>query len=171
MKNNEHVDVLIMCALKDEFEQLLNIDDGIKSPGWQKKDHSSGYVVADATFLTPDTLNLSIRATWSPFMGREEASVLTHKMLEDSTYRCLAMTGICAGRRGKVELGDVIFADRMWSYDSGKITLENGKEVFQGDQLQYRPKGMLVQRMQDLKIDTTTWPIQRPKLTLEFQEK
>ncbi|MEM9494206.1 MAG: hypothetical protein AAGC55_33985, partial [Myxococcota bacterium] len=55
------------------------------------------------------------------------------------------MSGICAGRRGKVALGDVIFANRLWSYDAGKQT-----DRFQGDPLQYRPQRGWVQRMQSL---------------------
>ena len=33
------------------------------------------------------------------------------------------MCGVCAGRRGDVFLGDVIVADRVFSYDHGKIIL------------------------------------------------
>ena len=62
------------------------------------------------------------------------------------------MSGICAGRRGKVNLGDVIFADRLWSYDAGKVEKEDGKDRFQGDMLQFRPDPVWVQRMQAVTI-------------------
>jgi nucleoside phosphorylase len=42
------------------------------------------------------------------------------------------MCGVCAGRRGKVGLGDVIFADRLWTYDTGATVVEldeHGKDV------------------------------------------
>jgi len=34
---------------------------------------------------------------------------------------CLAMCGVCAGRPGAVNLGDVIIADKVWKYDQGAI--------------------------------------------------
>ena len=85
-------------------------------------------------------------------------------MSSEADVRCIAMTGICAGRRGDVSLGDVIFADRLWSYDAGKKSVKSGVERFQGDQIQYSIPKTIHQRMQDLKIDETSWPIQRPEL-------
>ena len=81
------------------------------------------------------------------------------------------MSGICAGRRGKVELGDVIFAERLWSYDAGKSVLEDGREVFQGDMLQYRPPEKWVQHMQNIEIPASAqWLKERPLLPFEHQE-
>ncbi len=170
MAYSEHIDVLIICALKDEFDQLLSVNEGIETK-WKQSSHPSGRIVADAVFKTFEgSPPLTVRITWNTFMGREEASAVAHQMLRNTKYNCIAMTGICAGRRGKVELGDVIFADRLWSYDAGKVTIENGKEVFEGDMIQYRPKSVLVQRMQNLTLDINSWPLPRPDLTLEYQE-
>lgn len=169
LKDKKKIDVLIVCALKDEFDQLL-VDGKSTFSGWEVKTLSNGRLIADALLLTSSSRHLSVRATWCSFMGREEASALTFQMLTETDFGCLAMTGICAGRRGKVELGDVVFADRLWSYDAGKIIKENGREVFQGDMLQYRPSNLLVQRMQNLTVDVLSWPIQRPEVTLEHQE-
>lgn len=35
--------------------------------------------------------------------------------------RCVAMCGVCAGRRDKVALGDVVAADRVYYHDTGKL--------------------------------------------------
>ena len=41
------------------------------------------------------------------------------------------MCGICAGRRGKVFLGDVIVADRVFSYETGKhVSGGDGQDAF-----------------------------------------
>jgi nucleoside phosphorylase len=81
------------------------------------------------------------------------------------------MSGICAGRRGKVELGDVIIAERLWSYDSGKSVIEDGQDVFHGDMLQYRPSEVFVQHMQSLDIPSDApWLTERPRLPFEYQE-
>lgn len=42
--------------------------------------------------------------------------------------RWLAMCGICAGRRGEVSLGDLIVADRVFSYDHGKLIASTGPD-------------------------------------------
>jgi hypothetical protein len=36
-------------------------------------------------------------------------------------------------------LGDVIFADRLWSYDAGKIEKEDARDRFQGDMVHVSP--------------------------------
>ncbi|MFB2653714.1 5'-methylthioadenosine/S-adenosylhomocysteine nucleosidase family protein [Shewanella seohaensis] len=170
MSGKEQIDVLVICALKDEFEQVLQIEHGICSSGWEQKALDRGWLVADARFLGKDNAEISVRVTWSAYMGREEAGALVHSMLSEADFKCIAMTGICAGRRGKVSLGDVIFAERLWSYDAGKLVKEGEQEVFQGDMLQYRPGTEIVQRMQNLAVDSSAWPIPRPKYPLENQE-
>lgn len=170
MAEKEQIDVLIVCALKDEFQQVLQIKEGICSAGWVDKTLANGRLAADARFVGRDKVEISVRVTWSSYMGREEASALVHSMLSEADFKCIAMTGICAGRRGKVSLGDVIFAERLWSYDAGKLIKEGDIEVFQGDMLQYRPETEIVQRMQNLSVDISAWPITRPKYPLENQE-
>lgn len=52
--------------------------------------------------------------------------------------RLVIMTGTCAGDRKKVELGDIIVADRTFQYDTGKITLdEKGHKVHTHDIIAY----------------------------------
>ncbi len=81
------------------------------------------------------------------------------------------MSGICAGRRGKVALGDVVFADRLYSYDAGKITVKDGKRTFQGDPNKTGPSVTWVQRMHKARATPPgDWIALRPKLTLEEQE-
>jgi nucleoside phosphorylase len=114
---------------------------------------------------------LLIRATWANHMGREQAQAVASALIQAHPARCLAMSGICAGRRGKVSLGDVIFADRLWSYDVGKIEKEDGKDRFLGDIMQFRPDPAWVQRMQAVSIPSdAAWLAARPRLSLEQQE-
>ena len=170
LEHKKKRDVLIVCALLDEFKQITSINEGLSEDGWMSKTTTSGWSVADAKFISVNGVDFFIRATWAPNMGREAAAAITHKMLLEMDFVCIAMTGICAGRRGKVELGDVIFADRLWSYDAGKIVKEGQEALFQGDMLQYRPSQSLVQKMQAFEVDDASWPIPRPVLPLELQE-
>lgn len=166
------VDVLLICALKDEYDQVLKVSDCIQAPGWYEHPLASGWLVADAGFTTAGG-TLRIRATHASHMGREQVQAVASKLIHEQPARCIAMSGICAGRRGKVSLGDVIFAERLYSYDAGKVSVENGVEKFQGDPIQYNPSKVSVQRMQHVPIPppSTPWLSSRPRLPLELQEE
>lgn len=162
-------DVLIICALRDEYNALLQTLDG--STSW-KEEFVEGWTIAKTTLASPSGA-LSIMATWQNFMGREQAIAATTSLLqqEKNKIKCICMTGICAGRRGKVHLGDVIFADRLWSYDAGKSVVIEGVEIFQGDQLQFRPNPKILQRMQSFKLEEEKWLELRPTYSLDYQER
>lgn len=165
------VDILLLCALKDEFDEVLAVNSGLVSQGWSKAIDSTGRIIAEAEFMSNDEQRLRIRTTWAGYMGREHVQSLASNIIKNTSIKCLAMSGICAGRRGSVELGDVIFGERLWSYDTGKLIVENGLKVFQGDMLQYRPTEIWVQHMQELKIpDSASWLTERPFLPYENQE-
>ncbi|NNP77820.1 hypothetical protein A7P54_15550 [Acinetobacter sp. Ac_3412] len=162
-------DVLIICALRDEYNALLQTLDGETS--W-KEEIVDGWTIAKTEIESPSGI-LSIMATWQNFMGREQAIAATTSLLqqEKNIVKCICMTGICAGRRGKVHLGDVIFADRLWSYDAGKSVVIDGVESFQGDQLQFRPNPKILQRMQSFSFNEASWLNLRPVYSLDYQEK
>lgn len=164
------IDVLIICALKDEYDQLLNVTDGLLSDGWIKGTDPSGRIIAEASFDNVTELPLTVRATWASHMGREQASALASALIQSNNVRCIAMSGICGGRRGQASLGDVIFADRLWSYDTGKLVVEDGVSKFEGDTLQFHPSNLWVQRMQALSVSIESWSLKRPALPLENQE-
>lgn len=177
MNRHQHtvfaVDILLICALKDEYDQVLKVTDGLQPPRWHEYSLTGGWIVADASFATASGGTLRIRATHASHMGREEAQATASKLIGEQPARCIAMSGICAGRRGKVSLGDVVFAERLWSYDAGKTTEENGEQKFEGDPIQYNPSPVWVQRMQHVPIPqpNTPWLSSRPTMPLEHQEE
>jgi len=84
------------------------------------------------------------------------------------------MVGICAGWREKVFLGDVIVAERVFRYDSGKLkALRNGNirtEEFFHDTRTYNLKPLWVQKAQDFPSDwISTIQTKRP-LSYNYQE-
>ncbi len=120
-------DVLLICAMKDEYDQVLNVSDGLLDPGWQEQTAPDGWRVAVGEFAAASGPPLRIIASHAVHMGREDTSALVARLLHHYPAFCLAMSGVCAGRRGKVCLGDVIFGKQLWSYDAGKTTVENGR--------------------------------------------
>ena len=62
-----------------------------------------------------------------PRPGLIEASVVTASAVERYRPQIVAMTGICAGVEGRVELGQVLVCMTCWEYQIGKYT-EDGFE-------------------------------------------
>ena len=71
-------DVLIICALRDEYKALLQTLDGETS--W-KEEFVDGWTVAKANIESPSG-SLSLMATWQNFMGREQAIAATASLLQ-----------------------------------------------------------------------------------------
>lgn len=162
------VDITVFCALREEYEALLNVKDGISEGGWIES-KESGWSFADAEFISGNS-TISFRATWLHEMGREQAQAVASMVLSKYPTRAVAMCGICAGRRGKVSLGDVIFATSMWSYDVGKFVVEDGKNVFNSKMFQYRLAPNLTQSVLAFKPIIGNWIQLRSTITLEQQE-
>jgi nucleoside phosphorylase len=64
---------------------------------------------------------MQVAAAWIGEMGEAAAAARAAALVNELDPACLAMCGICAGKRGEVSLGDVIVADRVYSYDHGKL--------------------------------------------------
>jgi len=69
-------------------------------------------------------------AAAAPRMGMQASAALAMKMSMTFRPRYLAMTGILAGIRGEVEIGDVLVADPSWDYGSGKHSNREGAAAF-----------------------------------------
>ena len=63
--------------------------------------------------------------------GMAASAALATKLVLNFQPKLLAMTGICAGIKGKTNLGDVIVGDPTWDWGSGKhAESEDGSVVF-----------------------------------------
>ncbi len=115
-----NIDVLVMTALKDELNALCAVE---PVATWTDEKDPSGYPFHHRQFG-----NLRIAAAWVGAMGETASATRTAALVSHLNPTCLAMCGICAGNRKDVSLGDVIVADRMYSYDHGKIvTTKNSR--------------------------------------------
>lgn len=169
--SNAASDVLILCALREEYLEVLNVVEDIIGTGWQSGNTPEGWEFSEAEFKSADSLPLRVVVSYCAFMGREQASATLAHLWNRKPAQCIAMSGICAGRRNKVALGDVVFADRLYSYDAGKVTTQGNSTKFQADPVQTGPTPMLVQRMHAVSaMPPGDWILKRPKLTLEEQE-
>ncbi|MFT3766211.1 MAG: hypothetical protein QM820_11965 [Minicystis sp.] len=113
----ERIDVLIVTAVPEEYEAVIAAGGG--EAAWVTWKASTGLGVAVRGFeVTGGELRIAV--TQALGMGGANAVMASAELIKQHDVQCLAMCGVCAGKRGEVELGDVIVADRVWPYGAGK---------------------------------------------------
>jgi nucleoside phosphorylase len=69
-------------------------------------------------------------ATCATEKGLTGAATATSKLIYAFWPRRVAMVGICAGVRGRTNMGDVVFADPCWDWGSGKLKTVDKQDRF-----------------------------------------
>ncbi|WP_224369092.1 pentapeptide repeat-containing protein [Hyalangium versicolor] len=116
------VDVLIVTALKEELDAVLELEfAGKRRDAWIDARDYSGFRYHHRELPNNYGETLHVAAAWSGSMGENAAAFRAVALIQELDPVCLAMCGICAGRREGTFLGDVIVADRVFSYDHGKL--------------------------------------------------
>jgi nucleoside phosphorylase len=117
-------DVCIFCALAEEAKAVIAIFSrrcGVEfEPGRQR----TGRAYQQTTITNKGGEPLTVLLSWPPAYGPLEAALFIRPVLEEFRPRFAAMTGICAGDKRKVKLGDIVVAERAFTYDSGKVVLD-----------------------------------------------
>jgi nucleoside phosphorylase/tetratricopeptide (TPR) repeat protein len=167
-------DALIVTAIKEEFDAVLGVDnEAVAGSRWDERVGPHGLVIAIREFQTSSKVPLRIAVTQAPEMGQAAAVATATSLLPSLRSQCLAMCGVCAGYRGKVGLGDVIIADRLWTYDVGKIervTVDGDEhEEFYADTKTYNLSPPWKQQAERLAVPLGEWLQCRPP-TLQTQE-
>ncbi|TAK61932.1 hypothetical protein [Methylobacter sp.] len=120
------VDLAIICALeKPELEEVLKLP-------WN---WSSPRPLDDITFVRDgyfevDQRKITICATFAPRMGMISTALQSATLISQLRPRLIAMCGICAGVKGKVNYGDVLLADPAWDFQSGKRNRDKENSQF-----------------------------------------
>lgn len=113
-----NVDVVIVCALPSpELEQVLKLPWSWCTTPTMLPDAT---FVHHGSFVTHDGQRYTVAAAHASRMGMVSSALLSASLIQHLRPRVIAMTGICAGVRGKVDLGDVLLADPSWDFQSGK---------------------------------------------------
>ena len=162
--HNTAVDVVIFTALKMEFDALIEVGGGEEA--WTKildKDGFTKYFTRN--FKNNKGTIFKVATMWSDAMGSTKAAVWATELTKELSPRCLAMCGICAGRREEVSLGDVLVADRLFRYDAGKI---EGKNFF-GDLTTFNLKPRWKKSVQEIKDNWTPDFIKDRPISVDYQ--
>ncbi|MFY0567443.1 tetratricopeptide repeat protein [Archangium lansingense] len=137
------VDVLVITALQEEFDAVLRVEEGaLPGSTWVVRPGPTTLDVAFRSFQAAGGGVLHVAVARAVMMGGVATASAAAALVQHYRPLCLAMCGVCAGRKGAVEQGDVIIANRLWDYDVGKLTAEideSGKRVehFEGEALSY----------------------------------
>jgi nucleoside phosphorylase/CheY-like chemotaxis protein len=68
---------------------------------------------------------LDVVAVAAPRMGMPAATATASKLIHTFRPRVVVVGGICAGVRGKVDIGDILVADPCWDWGSGKWIVDH----------------------------------------------
>jgi tetratricopeptide (TPR) repeat protein/nucleoside phosphorylase len=140
-------DVCIVCALPEEARAFLEVVqrqcDNPPEEGISPRYH---YSYRFATIKNDKDEPLNLHLSWLPRYGPQEMTLHLSRVLEEYQPRMAGMTGICAGDASRVQLGDLVVAERTFTYDNGKYTLdEQGRRVHEHDTLTYQLDANLLQ--------------------------
>ena len=130
--DKENYDVLIVCALPEERDRLFDAfsvaeEDRRKIIQSFRSDYN--FIYQKFSYA-----GFNIAIVTQNAMGMATATSLTTRAILAMKPKIVAMTGICAGRKGKVQLGDIIVADQIFDYTAGKnilIALHHAPCLFQ----------------------------------------
>lgn len=115
-EQGERIDLAIICALASpEQKEVLKL-----AWNWSPPRPIDDLVFVHDGYVEVGGRRFTVCVTTAPRMGMVSTALRTASIIALLRPRLVAMTGICAGVREKVKLGDVLFADPSWDFQSGK---------------------------------------------------
>lgn len=130
-------DVLIITALKEEYDEAKKVNEGAVDH-WTEN-QVAGIEVSFRTYRTIGGAELRVALVWATQMRTTATAVMAGILLDKIGAPCIAMTGVCAGRRGKVRPGDVIIGSLLYTYDTGAKHVEVGDDGISRERFQNEP--------------------------------
>lgn len=124
-------DVCIVCALPEEARAFLAVvkpycDDNTE----ERSSHRHGYSYRSGRLRNDNGEILTLHMSWLPRYGLQEMTLHLSHVLEECHPRIAIMTGICAGDPQRVRLGDLVVAERTFTYDNGKFESDEQGHAF-----------------------------------------
>lgn len=121
-EHNQVFDICVVCAMYDEAKAVLDEFSKRCSVSFQNAfSKMNRYAYRYATIQNKREELLSVMVTWPSGRGPVRTGLDLSPILLEFRPRFAAMTGICAGDREKVQLGDLIIAKCAYLYEAGKV--------------------------------------------------
>ncbi|REG24498.1 tetratricopeptide (TPR) repeat protein [Archangium gephyra] len=120
-ESSRGVHVVILTAITLEYRAAKQVEAGAW-PGsrWEEQRSPQGLPVVFRTFQGKGGRPLRVAIAQAGEMGAVAATNALLPLVDAYRPQCVAMSGVCAGRRGKTNLGDVVAAERLFFHDAGK---------------------------------------------------
>ena len=116
-------DIAIVTAVEKELKSIKNL-----CVDWKVKEVPNDSEIYYEGIIESKIKKVKVVLAKQHQMGMPAASVLSMKMIHNFHPKYICMIGIAAGKRGKVNLGDILVAGESWDYGSGKIRESDEKE-------------------------------------------
>lgn len=121
INRNKH-DIGIICALEEEYDQLLEAFGQI----WETKhisDFPIQYKTCTLTNAFGETTRICAACVGKP--GMVPTSIIASSMVDVFRVSCLFMTGFAAGiKYDNIKLGDIVIAKSIQDYSAGKLVVD-----------------------------------------------
>ncbi len=108
-RKKHEVDILVVVATKEEEKAIIN---NIKGWKFKRTQRFDGYYMKEHH-------GLNFALVRGANMGTEDAAMAVQYFIDGLKPKVLSMVGFCAGRQGKVNLGDVFVASKTYNYEKG----------------------------------------------------
>ncbi len=136
-KTNDKVDVLLITAIKEEYEAAKRVFSATSLDGegvrhWEDIVDSATAPFQRGIFYRDGVQLFRIVLAKPQRMGGIQSGQLAATLAQNLKPTCLVMCGVCAGNPKDLALGDVIISELAYQYDEGKLE----KEGFVGDHRQ-----------------------------------
>ena len=162
---NYLTDVAILTALRaPEYDAVLR-----NGWNWEPAQPVDSVLFVQRAGFQSGGRSFVAHAAVAPRMGMVSTALIAAKLVEHLRPRLLIMTGVCAGVAGKVQLGDVLFADPSWDYQSGKRVKDGVSTTFSIDPHQLDVAASVRAHVDQLRADkaflrsvTDNWPGDKP---------
>jgi len=117
-------DICILCALYEEASAVINEFETRCGVSFTRAFRSLNHLeYRHATIQNQRGESLTVFITWLSRMGAQRTALDLSPLLHEIHPRFVAMTGVCAGDRRRVKLGDLIVATEAYHPEEGKITM------------------------------------------------
>jgi nucleoside phosphorylase len=135
------VDVCVVCALAEEARAFIEVVSEQQQTSFTARvSPQYRYDYRFATIRNSCGETLTLHVSLLPRYGLQEMMLHLSRVLAEYRPRLAAMTGICAGDKRRVALGDLIVAERTFTFDAGSIEIdEDGYRIPRHDTQTYQP--------------------------------
>ncbi|HBG04414.1 MAG TPA: hypothetical protein DDY22_02385 [Geobacter sp.] len=123
----EQTDLCIVTALKDpEYTAVMRLP-----WNWQPPEPLDSQNFIRRGVISIQGSNYSVVAAHANRMGMVASALLSSELIRKFRPKVIGMVGICAGRKEKVQLCDVIVSTETWDWQSGKYVVSDAGNSFQ----------------------------------------